>query len=660
MSKTALFAGTTEGRLFLEEAGERGDVTVFVATAYGRACLEKACAPRTEIRQGRLDAEEMTAVFKEEHFDFVVDATHPHAEIVTENIRKACAETGITYLRIIRKEEHVLDADVLYFPNLEAICQYLAQHEGKALLTTGSKSLLPYTKVPGYAERFYLRVLSGASAVKKAEEAGFKGKHLIAMQGPFSVEMNALLLKETGAEYFVTKDSGAAGGFPEKIAAVKRAGAKLLVVSRKAESGVTYQEAARKVFGAMTKVALIGIGTGNPRDMTLRAKEAAEKADILIGARRMLDGVCTGGKETFALYRPKEILDVIHAHAGRRIAVLYSGDTGFHSGAEKLLYMLKGEEGIQTDVINGLSTVSTFAARLGRSYDAAALLSLHGEKTSVLEALLEKGKVFVLMDYRDTISKVLQALTEAGLEETFFAAGSRLGYPEECIITGVAGDGVCLPEKFADLSILYLEKTVPSRIVSPGLPDEMFQRGQVPMTKREIRSVILSALELKSTDIFYDIGAGTGSVSCEAARLLKAGSVLAAERTQEGVALIKENRRQMHLENLFVYHGEAPEILEKMTERALPTVAFIGGSGGKLQAIFDGLRDINPEIRIVLSAITPETLGEAALYAKTHHLEMESTLIQSARSRKAGPWHLMTGMNPVWIVNMKGDNNDEI
>ena len=234
-----LFAGTTEGRLLAEYLQELDrPFVICVATGYGRDLLEDICRPdRTgcmEIRQGRLDVTEMEQMFDELRPELVIDATHPYAAEVTHNIKMACSRRKALRLLRCLREPGAGDSrpGVIHMPDVEAAVTWLSSVKGNILVTTGSKELAIYTRIRDYEQRVYARILPSAEAVAQCRSLGFEGRHIIAMQGPFSEEMNLAQLREYGCAYLVTKDGGAAGGFPEKIKAAHRAGAAAVVIDR--------------------------------------------------------------------------------------------------------------------------------------------------------------------------------------------------------------------------------------------------------------------------------------------------------------------------------------------------------------------------------------------------------------------------------------------
>ena len=231
--KLCVFAGTTEGRELIELLeGESVSVTACVATEYGGSLLTPW--EGLTVSHERLTEEEMEKLFRREQFHLVVDATHPYAAAVTENIAAACEGTGTEYLRLLRSAGDVPEGAVCV-PDIQGAVDYLADTRGNILLTTGSKELAKYTALPDFAGRVYARVLPMEASLLSCREAGLAPDHVIAMQGPFSREMNTALLRAVSAKYMVTKDTGDAGGFGKKAAAAREAGAVLVVVGRPAQ-----------------------------------------------------------------------------------------------------------------------------------------------------------------------------------------------------------------------------------------------------------------------------------------------------------------------------------------------------------------------------------------------------------------------------------------
>ena len=226
-----VFGGTTEGRSLVEWLdGEGVPTTVCSATEYGGSLLPEGANVHSIV--DRLDADAMCALMASEPFDCVVDATHPYAAVVSQNIMDAAARAGLEYLRIVRAEQETR-SDWVVVPDATAAAAAIARTQGNVLLTTGSKDLRIYAHgVPDFAERLYARILPVPDSLENARNLGFPVDHIIAMQGPFTRELNEALIRMLGIEVMVTKDSGATGGFMEKIEAAESCGITTIVIGR--------------------------------------------------------------------------------------------------------------------------------------------------------------------------------------------------------------------------------------------------------------------------------------------------------------------------------------------------------------------------------------------------------------------------------------------
>lgn len=387
-----IFAGTTEGRTISEYlASCKVPVTACVATEYGETLLTEN--EYLKVHAGRMDQEEIAAFIREKGAELVIDATHPYAAVVSENVAAACEREQVDYVRLIRgSSAESVDQAVLVGSVDEAV-EYLKKTEGNILATTGSKELFKYTQIPGFEKRVFARVLSTGEVAAACEKLGFVGKNLICMQGPFSEELNIAMLHQFDCKYLVTKETGKAGGFEEKLHAAKAAGATLVLVGRPPEQkGYSYDEvlemmrirfhlAAASVLDvqptqAKRKVTLVGIGIGTPEGMTVEAAQVIEKADLLVGADRMLAAAADKHKPTFSAYEPRKIGDYLELHPEyQRIVVLLSGDIGFYSGAKRLYEELEQRD-FEVDALCGISSVVYFCGKLRTAWEDVCLLSI--------------------------------------------------------------------------------------------------------------------------------------------------------------------------------------------------------------------------------------------------------------------------------------------
>ncbi len=397
----------------------------------------------------------------------------------------------------------------------------------------------------------------------------------------------------------------------------------------------------------MKRVALVGVGPGNEKLLTIQAKEAIETASLVIGAKRMLEVYTAPEQEKIAEYRPEQIKAALVGRDFEAAAVLFSGDLGFYSGAKKLLPLL---DEFDVRLLPGISSVQSFSAALGQPWEDWFLTSVHGVSLDIANIVRTHPKTMLLTGTNPDISDICGQLCEAGLGDAAVSVGENLSYPQQRIIVTDAFHGAEM--RFAPLAVLLIENPSAGRAYTFGMADDAFIRGKVPMTKSEVRAVALSKLQLFDGAVVWDVGAGTGSVSVEAAALAPRAKVFAVECNLEGVSLIEQNRDRFGCENLNVVAGKAPEALLPLPA---PDCVFIGGSGGELPEILTLVLQKNPHARVVVTCVTLETLAAlqnvAAILPIT---EPEMVQISAARVRKLGKYHMPQAENPVFIVSFDG------
>lgn len=397
----------------------------------------------------------------------------------------------------------------------------------------------------------------------------------------------------------------------------------------------------------MLRVNIVGIGPGNPELLTGAAIKAIKESNILIGDKRMLAAFAEADKKIYDTIKTADIVEIAASANPEKdvLAVLVSGDVGFFSLAKTISGKLPDCECVR---YCGISSLVYFAAKLQLSWDDAKIVSMHGRKQNLVAAVAENKKVFSLTGGEHTPQMLCAQLCEHGLSDVQVYVGENLSYPEEKITVGTAAE--ISKQNFPSLSVMMIinDQAAKYQPVVHGLADELFTRSKVPMTKQEVRSVSMSKLMPKATDKIYDIGAGTGSCSVELALLANKGQVWAFERNPEAVALIHKNKDLFGIENLEVIAGEA---LENIKDMPAPDCVFVGGSGGDLCEMLDIIYAKNSDCRVVINAITIETLAEVADYYKKHQdYSLEIVNVCVARSRKLGSYNLMMAQNPVYVM----------
>ena len=677
MKKILIFAGTTEGRKLSEYLAEAEiNHTICVATEYGEIVLRQH--PLVKVHQGRMNQEQIEEFLSNGKFDVVVDATHPFAKDITYNIQAALKEMGhsgisIPYLRLKRDGITERENGITYFETNNECVKALEDTEGNILLTTGSKELYKYCVSEGIKHRLYVRVLPSVESLSLCTEKGICGKQVIAMQGPFTTEMNEAIIRQYEIAYLVTKESGVPGGYQEKINAAKRTGTKMFVIGCPEEGeGYSFSEICQKLedmggekFRAKNQIKgdmdiiLAGIGMGYTDCLTKEVERAISEADILLGAERMLNTICSKA-EKHPFYQAEQIIPYLHDiqsgnlfEENNKVVILFSGDSGFYSGCQSLYAALEKEitEGrikASLRILPGISSVAYLASCIGESYQDAAVYSIHGKKLYNLARRIKNSpKTFLITSGVKDINQLGELLIDAGMQKCEIITGYQLSYEEQWVERHTPLE--CMELKEEGLYTCFVKNPYAiQRRLTHGIADGQFIRDKVPMTKEEIREVSICKLRLREKAVAYDIGSGTGSIAIEIAGISDDIQVYAVEQNHEAVSLIEKNKKKFELQNVTVVEARAPEGL---TGLPMATHAFIGGSGGRLKEILVSLRQMNPNMRVVVNAVSMETICEMREILSMNDMikNEEVVQLQVSRAKKAGNHHLMQSENPVWI-----------
>lgn len=407
----------------------------------------------------------------------------------------------------------------------------------------------------------------------------------------------------------------------------------------------------------MRKVTIIGAGPGNPDLLSRAALDAIDIADVVIGAHRALAGIDVPPDVVRCeLVKTADIIaELTDAASWQRAVVVMTGDVGLFSGARRLVEALSGDAQVDVRVIPGISSASYLAARLARPWQDWRFASAHGVACDIVAEAERAGELFLVTSGGEDPSRLSGVLVQAGFGDARVTVAERLSYPDERITCATASE--IAGQTFDDLNVMLIEfagGAASSRwpYASSGIPDELFIRGDVPMTKQEVRAVALAKLRLTATDTVWDVGAGTGSVSIEAALVARAGSVWAVERNAAGVRLIRENADAFGCGNVHAVPGIAPEALAKLP---VPDAVFVGGSAGELPSIVEAALEKNSQVRLCVPCVTVETLTEAcALLSGSRFKGFEACQVSAARAEAVGSHHLMKAQNPVFLVSARG------
>ncbi len=653
-----------------------------VATEYGKEVMPNV--DFIEVRVGRMNSEDMAAFYVRERPIAVIDATHPYAKEVKKEIDKSLEKfPDLPFFRLSRKEVEIPEGACTYFETAEDCVKALEKTRGKIFLTTGSKELSVFCKNEEIRDRIVARVIPGLDSLKICEFNDLKGEQIIAMQGPFSEEMNLVTMKDYDIKYLVMKESGKEGGQETRIDAAMQAGVTCFVIKRpeSIESTLTFVQVLNKVSELTGKiivedydefpyknpdkdviisVTLAGYGMSKETN-TKELYEKIASADYVFGSARILVEIDTKAKK-LPYYKAEDIMTALEnlewdENSLVDVLILFSGDSGFYSGCKKMCQCLEGNDRFAVKVLPGISSISTLAARVKESWDDAYLMTSHGlsEKDWIGEftdGARFNSKLFAVTsgakDLR-IMAEVLSSLQDKGVGKYTITAGFNLCFDEKIYIFSPQkaktfdADGLC--------TVFVKNETPQTKRLAPGFNDDSFIRESIPMSKEEVRSLSICKLDLWDGGVIYDVGAGSGSVAVEMAYLAPHSQVYAVELNSDACRLISKNASKHCVNNLHVISGIAPDVFSDLPK---PTHVFIGGTGGRLDEIIGRLKANLMPVNVVINAVTIETIAEINQVIKKYKIgDYDITQVVIAKSKQAGDYNLMQGQNPVYIMSFK-------
>ena len=397
---------------------------------------------------------------------------------------------------------------------------------------------------------------------------------------------------------------------------------------------------------------LIGIGLGNPNLLTKAAYTAISNSSIIIGAKRIVESIRSdfSDKTYFIEYNTEKILDIINSNTDSEISVIFSGDISLFSGGSKLFERLKAFKNCKINTFPGISSLSYLCAKTNIDISKVKILSFHGKDELLYHNIDSNEYTFIITSNGEGAKEICRKLISFGFFDLDITLGENLSYVNERITTAKAWD--LLDMDISDLNCMIIFNPDSDKAIRFGLHDEVFARDKVPITKSEVRAVILSKLNISSDSICYDIGAGSGSVSIEMAGLAYEGKVYAVEKNPVAVELIKKNIHNFNAENVELIFAKAPEGLDHILEA---DKIFIGGSGGELNTVMDIIFASQKQPTVVISAITLETVAQITdilKKAKEYGYDTEVTAINVSKSKEVGPYNMMMAQNMVFIAKL--------
>ncbi|ROQ93369.1 precorrin-6y C5,15-methyltransferase (decarboxylating) subunit CbiE [Desulfosoma caldarium] len=434
-------------------------------------------------------------------------------------------------------------------------------------------------------------------------------------------------------------------------------------------------------------IAVVGIGTG-PKTCALEGLQWIQRAEILVGGTRHLAFFADHPGEKMPLRGSmKSLVETVESLSRqRRVAVLASGDPLFFGIGRTLTSMLPAD---RLHFIPGPTSVQSLCAALARPWEDVRVFSLHGRESSLewMWFLRQGYPVALLTDEEHGPPWIAQHLVRAGLDGFDLIVGEDLGLPSEKIRRMTPHDAVTAD--FSPLTVVLLgepglqdgpqkdsERCAPFKQEAPaektleavsgpdcngphksagavalGVPDTAFVHRAGLITKREVRVLALSMLRLGPGQVLWDLGAGSGSMSVEAALLCPLHSVWAVEKVPERAEDIRKNVRRFHCGQVQVIEGEALHVVERLPA---PHRVFVGGSGGTLPALLRAVWNrLAPLGRIVVAAVTWQSLQDVDTFSRSNGIALEALQVQVNRAVPVGSSVRFEALNPVFLCSME-------
>ena len=405
----------------------------------------------------------------------------------------------------------------------------------------------------------------------------------------------------------------------------------------------------------MSKLTIIGIGPGSEGYVMPAARDCMRRSHTVIAAKRilpMLEAVCDQTSADFVpMGKIKDTFLQIDQllKEGKDTALAVSGDSLMYS-LYRTIINDPISSGWEMEILPGIGSLQMLGAAFGETMEDAHIISVHGRSRtpgSIALAVTENPKVFFLCSKEQGPAWLASIMLDYGLHDVTVFAGASLSYEDELLVKGSPAEIVS--KDFPSLCVAMIKNPAPRSVMRPCfLSDSDFERDKTPMTKEEIRVLILHKMKIHPDDVIWDIGAGTGSVSIECARQAPFGEVYAVERNEKAVSLIQKNKEKFGTGHLHIFYGDAAEEVKKLP---VPDKVFIGGSGGKLSEILEVIAAFDKKVQVTVSAVTIETIAEAGEILAAYDPDYDVIQATVGRGRKIGQYHIMDTNNPVMLFN---------
>lgn len=389
-------------------------------------------------------------------------------------------------------------------------------------------------------------------------------------------------------------------------------------------------------------VYIVGIGPGSKEYILPHAIKVLENSDEIIGFGRAINSLDFIDSKKVKVNKISEALEYLDANKDKNIAVAASGDPLFYGITNYIKSNYDGE----INIVPGITSFQYLTSKLNKPWQNASLGSLHGREQSFIKGVLENNLSIWLTDSKNSPETLAKILLENGLNPYIYV-GENLSYEDERIESGTAEE--IKTKEFKGLSIMIVEREevdIKDKELH-FIKDEELIRGNCPMTKEEIRILSIAKLNLREDSYVLDVGAGTGSISIQAAKFSPLGKVVAIEKDEDAIDTIKKNVNKFKLNNLELVEGEAMEVINNI-DYSFDSI-FIGGSGGNIEDIIKEYgKKLLPGGKMILNFITINNLYKAMDTLKVLGYKVSCTQVSISKTK--GESYMLFGNNPIFII----------
>ncbi len=390
-------------------------------------------------------------------------------------------------------------------------------------------------------------------------------------------------------------------------------------------------------------IIVAGAGPGSPSYFTPAFINIVKEADIVLTSGRLADRLMIYNDDVRDM-KVTEMTDFIKAHKDEslNVCVAATGDTGFYSIASTMSRNVSDIAELSFEC--GISSMAYFAAKIGTGYENMRLISLHGKSGSIVPYACYNKKVFALTGGAVTAADVIRQLNAAGLGNVRVHIGENLSLSDEKLTSGRASE--LEGNEFSSLAVVIAENEEAKDCFAVPR-DEDFIRARVPMTKKAVRDLACAMLEVRPDDIVFDVGSGTGAMTCALARRASDSFVYAIEHDDDAYELTLQNLEKLSARNVIAVKNDAPHGMEAFPA---PDKVFVGGSSGNLNSIVETVLQKNKTAEILVTAVSIDTLNEATTLFKDKGMKTDIICANISKARRLGNYDLMMAENPVYLI----------